>query len=197
MDSLERRQDYDLDVALVDLDDEQERAQCIFFNNEYAQRTYDLPRLERALDGISFENAGFELIDLQVLLPKFEKPLTAPAAAQLADVQTVTDEIQSAKVAARAAAPKLSRAELKAKRKDIREKAALRHPETVDVEFFTVLVFKTSAARLAFLASVGSVGTPISGKTVLDRLDKHGQSESNEAPKDSTAALRDAAGAAR
>ena len=189
LDSLERRDDYDLNVALVDLDEETERKQNIFHNNENAQGTYDMPRLEKLFgDGISFEKAGFELIDLQVMLPQYEKPLPAAAAEQLAAVQTVTTDIQAAKIAARP--PKLTTAQLRQKRKDIRIAAAKKHPETADVEFFSVLGFKNRQNRDGFLLKLGLDPKQqfISGRLVLDRMGQHGES-SKEESKDNAAAV--------
>lgn len=150
LDSIERRKDYELDVAFVDLDEKTEREQNVFTNNEYAQGTFDLDKLSAVLKGVSFEKCGFMMGDLQFMLKDYERPLSPAAAEQLADVQRVTDEIASAPKA-----KKLTAAEMKQKRKEIRERMSLRQPEAVDVEFFTVLTFDTPKARNAFLDRFG------------------------------------------
>jgi hypothetical protein len=67
LDSLERRKDYNITVALVDLTEKEEKEQNIFFNNAKAQGEYDTDILAGLLEDIDFENAGLDINDLGIL----------------------------------------------------------------------------------------------------------------------------------
>ena len=69
LDSLERKQDYCLTVALVDLTEKEEIEQNLFFNNSKAQGEYDTFALGELFEynDIEIENTGFDLPDLGIL----------------------------------------------------------------------------------------------------------------------------------
>lgn len=69
LDSLERKKDYNITVALVDLTEKEEMEQNLFFNNAKAMGEYDpylLGELFESYD-IEVDNTGFELPDLGIL----------------------------------------------------------------------------------------------------------------------------------
>ena len=158
MDSLERTQNYLLDVAVVDLDEKTEKEQVIFFNNEFAMGSFDIPLLDELVKEINIENAGFEVADLTVLLPSFEAPRSEPEMEQTKKVSAVAEDIQK----------------LKQARKDGIAATIANHPEDANVEFFLVLVFRDAAGTDAFLdtAKMNRGEKYISGEALTTLLKK-------------------------
>jgi len=76
LDALNRKKDYKIRVARVELDEKTEIEQNIFFNNPEAQGEYELERLEEIMrEKIEIENTGFDTADIMNLLG--ESPLIA------------------------------------------------------------------------------------------------------------------------
>lgn len=74
IDTLEQRDTYDMDVAVVELGDNEEIAQNIFLNNREAQGEYDLARLEVVMEdiltcGMTAADMGFDTITLGDMFP--------------------------------------------------------------------------------------------------------------------------------
>ena len=71
LDSLERYKpggrDYSLDVAVVDLPEDQELAMLVFLNNAGAQGTWDTDALADIGGSISFDEMGFDRVDVEFL----------------------------------------------------------------------------------------------------------------------------------
>ncbi|HNR13918.1 MAG TPA: ParB/RepB/Spo0J family partition protein [Thermodesulfobacteriota bacterium] len=65
LDSLEKRMDYTLSVAMVDLDEKTEKEQNVFMNNPETQGGFDIEKLEVLFesDQVDRELAGFDLAD--------------------------------------------------------------------------------------------------------------------------------------
>ena len=83
LDALEGREDYSLDVALVSLTLEQEKAQNVFFNNHTAQGQFDTAALAALVRGDQLDAAamGFHsTAALDALLPPVDMPDLAPPA---------------------------------------------------------------------------------------------------------------------
>lgn len=68
-DAAEKKNDYELDVAAVDIAEVDELAMLAFFNNPGAQGAFDLDALaELNLDmGVSFDSMGFDNLDVDLL----------------------------------------------------------------------------------------------------------------------------------
>lgn len=133
--------DYYLDFAVVDLDPREEKQQNIFFNNTSAQGTYDADAIGRMLanDEVDYREAGFDDMDLQVLLEGTEYQVTmfddsaAPKSVQ--DDLDQIDEIQR----------------MRRERKAHRD----RDQEANDPEFIAVVVFPDRDAQSRFMERVG------------------------------------------
>jgi len=69
LDTLERKKDYNLTVAMVDLTEKEEKEQNIFFNNPKSQGEYDPDLLSELLnyDSFDLENTGFDYMDLSII----------------------------------------------------------------------------------------------------------------------------------
>ncbi len=67
LDSLERKKDYMLTVAVVELGEKEEKEQNIFMNNLSAQGYFDLDMVKDLLPEINYEAAGLLENDLEVL----------------------------------------------------------------------------------------------------------------------------------
>ena len=82
LDSLERKKDYNLTVAMIDLSEKEEKEQNIFFNNTKVQGEFDTDILASMLSDIDFECAGLDINDVGILgvevdLPSIEEPSEA------------------------------------------------------------------------------------------------------------------------
>ena len=128
LDALHDGPDYELDVAVVDLDEKTEREQNVFLNNIEAQGQWDLDRFGDLIRGgrLDIKAAGFQPTDLQLILPDTGhfKPSKIEA--------RVTRDIEAA-IAAR------KEAEEKARQADR------------DGEHYVVVLCPDKAARDAFL----------------------------------------------
>jgi len=73
MDALERykpgKNDYSIDVAVVELDEKEELGMLAFLNNVSAQGQWDLEMLASmaADDGVDFEGMGFDKVDIEMM----------------------------------------------------------------------------------------------------------------------------------
>lgn len=79
LDALEKNQDYSLEVAVVKLTPEEEKAQIIFMNNELAQGDYDATKLGTVLAEIDPLNTGFKFGELEAMIPDWTRPAPEPA----------------------------------------------------------------------------------------------------------------------
>jgi hypothetical protein len=130
LDELEKTQDYDLDVAVVDVDDTAEKKLNVFLNNQSAMGTWDLD----ALDGIfheipDYESLGFDAVDVQ-LLSRDDTLSTIFDESKRGDVVQSEEEI----------------AKIKANRKHYKDKKR----EDDNAQFYAVLVFKDHSECEAF-----------------------------------------------
>lgn len=92
IDAIEGTPDYELDVAQVELDEKQEKAQNIFMNNPEAQGQFDIPELEKmfAVENVDAVAAGFEIADLYHLFG------TAPGIQDAKAMEQFSDKIKAA-----------------------------------------------------------------------------------------------------
>jgi len=159
IDALEKNEDYNLQVAVVELDTRTEKEQLIFLNNELTQGSFDLPKLESILKEIDFEAAGFDKLDLQVMLPSWAKEETPAAKKQAEEVDALVEDLENLEV-------------IKKKKKAEREEKNEENPENVDVEFFVVLVFKNRESSEKFLDSIHVDRNEkyISGEMIAEKL---------------------------
>lgn len=133
--------DYLLDVNVVDLSDEDEKEQNIFFNNPSTQGTYDVDGLGKMLteDGVDYVKAGFDDMDLQIIFEDTDYAVTmfdtdeAPAT-----VQDDLDRLQDIQ-------------RMKRERKEHRE----RDQDANDPEFYAVVVFPDRKSQGQFMERVG------------------------------------------
>jgi hypothetical protein len=127
LDALEGGTSYRLQVAWVDLDEKTEREQVVFFNNEAAQGSFDIDKLEKmfSVEQVNFEHAGFEIADLQMLLPNWEPPELPESKSLTAAVADQAKQIE----------------DLKRKKKEARNAAQKKD----NPDFYVVMVFKDAA----------------------------------------------------
>jgi ParB-like nuclease domain len=87
MDAIEGKSDYELDVAVVDLDEKTEKEQCAFMNNELAQGSFDVPKLADVLKVADFSLCGFDPDVVESMIPQWNRPEEpAPQTAETCDV---------------------------------------------------------------------------------------------------------------
>lgn len=67
LDSLERKKDYMITVAMVSLTEKEEKEQNVFLNNERAMGEYDIDLLKDLMYDVDVENLGFDIEDLGIL----------------------------------------------------------------------------------------------------------------------------------
>ena len=147
--------DYDVPVAVVDLDEKEERELNILLNNEATQGVYDVSKLEAIFreDGANPFNAGFDLMDLQQLFPTdtveefMEKYLP----------QAELDEIHKlAQVPGTPPPEEVQQAALDIQQiKAARQKHMTGNREDLRADHLVVVVFDSAAQTKEFLGSVG------------------------------------------
>lgn len=142
LDDLEKDDDFATDVAVVDLDDDEEREQNIFFNNPSAQGTWDINMLGDVIsaDDVKIDpiRAGFDPMDLQLL---FDDSTLAP----MFSLENQPEGVQKA-------ATSLEDIQ---KMKDARKQFKKEDQAEVDSEFITVVVFENRQAQSVFMQAVG------------------------------------------
>ncbi|HDR1906685.1 TPA: ParB N-terminal domain-containing protein [Pasteurella multocida] len=128
------KNDYELDVALVDLPEKEELAMLVFLNNPSAQGTWQTELLaEINLDlGISFEDMGFDNLDVDLIFDGDGR-----FSALFEDSQEVSET-------------KSSLEEIKAHRKESTE----RLKEANSAEFYFVVVCKDEKEKRELLKSM-------------------------------------------
>jgi hypothetical protein len=141
IDAIEKRDNYDMQVAVVELDPKTEKEQVVFMNNELAMGSFDLPKLDHLLKEVDFEFAGFDKLDLQVMLPGWAQEQTPAAKSQAEEVDALVEDLENLE-------------EMKKKKKAVREESNQNNPENLDVEFFVVMVFKNRESSEQFLDKI-------------------------------------------
>lgn len=180
IDALEHRKDYELDVALVNLTDKEEREQVVALNNPYLRGTFDFEKLKHLLPEIGPELCGFDEKDLGLIFPAMEAPMNAPTLEQMEDVRRTSQEIEKARADARAAKAAANpederdrRSRIKAMREVLKKASTSRFDregaDSKDVEYFIVAEFNSEAARAQFLADMKLPKTEacVSGEQVM------------------------------
>jgi hypothetical protein len=96
LDTLERKKDYNITVAMVDLTEKEEKEQNVFFNNTKAQGEYDADLLKDVLIDIDYENTGLDINDIAILgidSSIFEEQIDAPS---ITDITSINRDIINA-----------------------------------------------------------------------------------------------------
>lgn len=123
LDALEQTQNYSLDVAVIDVDEVEEREINIKLNNPSMQGVYDADKLSKLfLDGVNFADTGFSALDIQL---NFDTPTAnSILGTEKEELPEVEEDIEKIK-------------DIKARRKRDREKADNKNTE----DFFRITVF--------------------------------------------------------
>jgi ParB-like chromosome segregation protein Spo0J len=138
IDALEKRDDYDITVAVVDVDEHAEKKLNLALNNRNIQGDWDeeaLADILRECSEVDYSDIGVTDADLEVLLGTVEG----------SDYRELLTEGEERK------AVKGSLAEIKASEARMREKTA---DENV-VDFYTVIVFESFQERDEFCEALG------------------------------------------
>jgi hypothetical protein len=150
MDELEGRGDYEMDVAVIDVGEKEEKELNVFLNNPAAQGQFDPEQLADLLREVDVQAAGFD-----------DASLIAAVGDLATDLLSVREEGGVANDAAALNA-------LKDKKKAARQQLGARD----DAEFYLVLVFRSGDDVDAFLEGYG--GDPqqryLSGVEMAKRL---------------------------
>lgn len=134
LDALEKSQDYDLTVAVIDVDEREEAEINIQLNNPSMQGEWDLDKLaEVATDfDLGFDEMGFSNFDVDLMFDgddRFSELFDAPEAEQM------KSDLQDIKEQRRASAEKLK--------------------ERNNINWYTIIIFEDEAERLAFHKRIG------------------------------------------
>ncbi len=129
-----KENDYELDVAIVDLPEKEELAMLVFLNNPSAQGTWQTELLaEINLDfGVSFNEMGFDSLDVDLIFD---------GDSRFSELFADTHEVQETKA---------SLEEIKAHRKESTE----RLKEANSAEFYFVVVCKDEKEKRELLKSM-------------------------------------------
>ena len=135
MDRLEKykngKNDYELDVSVVDLPEEKELAMLVFLNNPSAQGTWETDLLAEINleNGISFESMGFDKLDVDLIFD---------GDARFSELFADTAEVKEAKA---------SLEEIKEMRKESTDRLKAEN----DAEFYFVVVCKDAKEKADLL----------------------------------------------
>jgi hypothetical protein len=138
LDALEGKQEYTLTVAQVDLSDQEEKEQNIFFNNQQSMGTWDLDGLSKLLPDIDLDNTGFEKFDLQLIFDTTELPDLG--------------EKNTGKILMQDSEPAQHTQEELRKIKESKKNARENFKALDDAEFYVVVVFRHRIEKEEFLA---------------------------------------------
>jgi hypothetical protein len=147
--------DYEMDVAVVDLDAKAEKELNIFLNNPNAQGSFDNELLAKLFSdgGVSLENTGFTEVDLGILLDSADLGIGSASAgtdaAAVADQEILANQADLAKQTA----PEPPRKEITPEeREKLRAtKATLKAKPENDTGFYMTVIFKDGEQRKKFL----------------------------------------------
>lgn len=133
------RGDYEMDVALVDLDEKQEREMLVFLNNPSAMGDWDLDALAKInlTFKVPFESMGFDKLDAGILFegdPRFDA-LFGNEPQVIKDVKRTAEEIASIKEAKKAARGKFV--------------------DLNNADFYFVVLCSTQEEKAALMAALG------------------------------------------
>lgn len=137
LDSLERykpgKTDYQIDVAVVELDEQAELSMLVFLNNPSSMGQWDLDELANiAVEGVSFDGMGFDKVDIEMMFDgdaRFESFFNDSA-----EVQETKDALQSVKEDGRSGKSGLDQ---------FREKGA----KDISSDFYVVVVCKDQTEK--------------------------------------------------
>lgn len=158
MDKLERysegKNDYEFDVAMVDIDEAQELEMLVFLNNPSSQGTWNLDLLAKInLEmGVNFENMGFDAIDVNMMFDGDNR---------FAEMFPDAPEVKEAKDALN---------EIKEHRKESTER--MKEDQKIDEFAYFVFADKEEKAKVMKLLKVPQHEKYISGGLLLAHLQK-------------------------
>lgn len=135
LDQLNRSQDYELTVAVIDVDEVEEKAINIQLNNDDLAGDWDLEALGDILLGgeVTIEDVGFSMMSVDFLFGGDER---------FSDVYQESGDVKKAKTTI---------AEMKEESKQAREKFAKRN----NVDFYFMVVCGTAEEKAAMLTALG------------------------------------------
>ena len=152
LDELERRRDYSLTVAVIDVDEREEAEINVQLNNPSMQGDWDFDKLA-AMAGefdFTFEDMGFSDLDVDLMFDgddRFSKLFDAP------EVEAVKEQIDSVR--------------------ESREAGAAALKERNSIAWYAVVVFADEAEREAFFRRIG---VPVSEEYLsVDQLERLGR----------------------
>lgn len=133
LDTLEKNQDYSLDVCVVDVDQREEAVLNVQLNNPSLQGDWDLNRLEEMVTDfdISFDDMGFSEDDIDFMFDGDDKYTE----------MFETEETEATKNAI---------SDVKEARQEMRDKYADKN----NIEFYAVLVFKDKEEKKEFYKKI-------------------------------------------
>ena len=133
LDALERTSNYDLTVAVIDVDEREEAALNVQLNNQSMMGEWDLDKLADMAEefNLDFEEMGFSDIDVDILFDGDDR-FSTMFDGQIQD--GITADIQGVR--------------------DAREKSRETLKEKNNVNFFVTVVFKDEADRDSFMRKI-------------------------------------------
>ncbi|MBV5334191.1 MAG: ParB N-terminal domain-containing protein [Sulfuricurvum sp.] len=172
LDQLEGRDDYDLTVAVVELTEQEEKEQNIFFNNPNAQGEFDMDMMINLISDIDINEAGFRDADLSALgiemdLGKFQDESVEDVISDFEEMKA--DKRERAKVEREANPEKKDWREVKAQIKaNIEEKNDVR-------EDYFVVTFDNADHKEAFLTRFGLEADAryVKGEVLTNVINEH------------------------
>lgn len=131
LDALEKSPDYSLDVAVIEVDEKQEREINVALNNPSMQGAYSVEALEQMLGSFDLDKAGFGEVDIQAMFPEWAQ------AQSMFNIEEQSPEAQKTVLDLE------ELAELKRKKREGKKAAK----DADDTEFHCLVVFRNREER--------------------------------------------------
>lgn len=138
IDALERTKNYALDVAVIDVDEQQEAKLNVQMNNQSMMGDYDIDALSELMADfdLQIDELGFSEMDAQMLVDDFEDDSTDAETREIDELTTEQVEEEKNRIA-----------EIKSQKKKMREENKNRN----DVDYYATLIFPNAESKRQFM----------------------------------------------
>lgn len=133
LDSLERNQDYSLDVCVIDVDEKTEAKINVILNNPSMQGDWDLDKLAYITEefGVSFDDMGFSKLDIDFMYDGDERFTEMFESPEVGEVKKGLEEVKAARQASKE-----------------------RMEEKNNINFYSVIVFEDEKQKAEFYKKI-------------------------------------------
>lgn len=148
LDQIEKTQDYNVRVELVDMDDKTEMEQNIFMNSTTVQGQFDLTLLRDLIPDIDYEQAGLDIYDLNQMGVELPKAMTV----EVENIAGEMEEIKQISSDQRQAEAEMRKQAIKDVKQEIANKVG---DKVADLEAYVMISFDNWENKAEFMGRFG------------------------------------------